>query len=53
VSASSDDNINYKGIVPSPSLADDFSHPVCTIGGADGVSAISAKLPPTQHPEQN
>ena len=39
------DNINYIGIVPAPSLANDFSHPVCTIAGADGVSAISAALP--------
>lgn len=48
VSANGDDNINYKGIVPSPSLADDFSHPVCTIAGVDGVSSISAALPPIQ-----
>ncbi len=48
VSANGDDNINYKGIVPSPSLADDFSHPVCAIAGVDGVSAISAGLPPIQ-----
>jgi uncharacterized protein GlcG (DUF336 family) len=48
VSAIGDDNINYKGIVPSPSLADDFSHPICKIAGVDGVSAISAGLPPTQ-----
>lgn len=39
------DNINYIGIVPNPSLANDFSHPICTIAGADGVSAISASLP--------
>jgi uncharacterized protein GlcG (DUF336 family) len=39
------DNINYIGIVPNPSLANDFSHPICTISGADGVSAISAALP--------
>ena len=49
VSANGDDNINYKGIVPSPSLADDFSHPVCKIAGVDGVSAISAGLPPIQN----
>lgn len=53
VSASSDDNINYKGLVPSPSLADDFSHPVCKIAGNDGVSAISAALPPTREPAEN
>jgi uncharacterized protein GlcG (DUF336 family) len=50
VSANGDDNINYKGIVPSPSLADDFSHPVCKIAGIDGVSSISAGLPPIQIP---
>jgi len=50
VSANGDDNINYKGIVPSPSLADDFSHPVCKIAGIDGVSTISAGLPPIQIP---
>ena len=49
VSANGDDNINYKGIVPSPSLADDFSHPVCKIAGVDGVSSISAGLPPIQN----
>lgn len=53
VSANSDDNINYKGIVPSPSLADDFSHPVCAIAGVDKVSEISAGLPPTQDPDEN
>ena len=42
------DNINYQGLVPVPSLAADFSHPICKIAGADGVSAISAALPPTQ-----
>jgi uncharacterized protein GlcG (DUF336 family) len=42
------DNINYQGLVPVPSLANDFSHPICKIGGADGVSGISAALPPTQ-----
>ena len=39
------DNINYSGREPVPSLANDFSHPVCTIAGADQVTAISAKLP--------
>lgn len=53
VSANGDDNINYKGIVPSPSLADDFSHPICEIAGVDGVSGISAGLPPIQDPDQN
>lgn len=53
VSSSGDDNINYKGLVPSPSLANDFSHPVCAIAGVDGVSAISAGLPPIQVPGQN
>ena len=42
------DNINYQGLVPVPSLAADFSHPICKIAGADGVSAISAALPPKQ-----
>jgi uncharacterized protein GlcG (DUF336 family) len=42
------DNINYQGIVPVPSLANDFSHPICKIAGVDGVSAISAALPPTR-----
>lgn len=42
------DNINYQGLVPVPSLANDFSHPICKIGGVDHVSAISAALPPTQ-----
>lgn len=42
------DNINYQGQVPVPSLRADFSHPVCAIAGADGVSAISAALPPTK-----
>lgn len=40
------DNINYIGQVPTPSLANDFSHPICKIGGIDNVSAISAALPP-------
>ena len=42
------DNINYQGLVPVPSLANDFSHPICKIAGVDGVSAISASLPVTQ-----
>lgn len=48
VSAKSDDNINYQGLVPVPSLANDFSQPICKIAGVDGVSAISAALPPVQ-----
>jgi len=48
VSATHDDNINYATIVPSPSLANDFSHPVCAIAGQDQVSDISANLPPIQ-----
>ena len=47
VSAKGDDNINYQGLVPVPSLANDFSHPICKIAGVDGVSAISLSLPPT------
>src|SRR3984957_706107 len=43
-----DDNINYQGLVPVPSLANDFSHPICKIAGVDGVSAISASLPAVQ-----
>jgi uncharacterized protein GlcG (DUF336 family) len=42
------DNINYQGLVPVPSLRADFSHPICSIAGADGVSAISASLPLTK-----
>ena len=42
------DNINYKGLVPVPSLANDFSHPICSIAGVDAVSAISSALPVTQ-----
>ena len=42
------DNINYQGLVPNPSLQNDFSHPVCAIAGVDNVSAISAALPVTQ-----
>ncbi len=48
VSANKDDNINYKGLVTVPSLQNDFSHPICKIGGVDGVSQISANLPPVQ-----
>jgi Haem-degrading len=48
VSPAGDDNINYQGIVAVPSLANDFSHPICKIAGMDGVSAISAGLPPTR-----
>jgi len=48
VSAHSDDNINYKGLVPDPSLANDFSHPICKIAGVDAVSQISANLPAVQ-----
>ena len=42
------DNINYQGLVASPSLQNDFSHPICKIAGVDGVSAISAALPANQ-----
>ena len=38
-------HINYIGIAPVPSLANDFSHPVCEIAGIDTVSVISAALP--------
>jgi uncharacterized protein GlcG (DUF336 family) len=48
VSAHNDDNINYIGLVPNPSLANDFSHPICKIAGVDGVSQISANLPPVR-----
>ena len=48
VGANGDDNVNYQGIVSSPSLQADFSHPICKIAGVDGVSAISAALPPTR-----
>jgi len=48
VSTKSDDNINYQGLVPVPSVPNDFSHPICKIGGVDGVSAISLALPPVQ-----
>lgn len=53
VSENEDDNINYQGIVPEPSLANDFSHPVCEIAGEDNVSAISASLPPIREPEED
>src|SRR5216683_962769 len=46
VSAKNDDNINYQGIVPVPSLANDFSHPICKIAGVDAVSAISMTMLP-------
>jgi len=42
------DTINYQGLVAVPSLQNDFSHPICKIAGADGVSGISAALPVTQ-----
>jgi uncharacterized protein GlcG (DUF336 family) len=48
VSAKGDDNINYQGKVAEPSVQNDFSHPICKIGGVDNVSAISAALPPTR-----
>ena len=48
VGANGDDNINYQGIVAKPSPQSDFSHPICKIGGVDGVSGISAGLPPTR-----
>jgi uncharacterized protein GlcG (DUF336 family) len=48
VSARGDDNINYQGLVSDPSLQSDFSHPICKIAGVDGVSQISAALPPTR-----
>lgn len=40
------DNINYLRPGPGNTLADDFSHPICTIAGVDNVSGISADLPP-------
>ncbi|HEY0940975.1 MAG TPA: heme-binding protein [Steroidobacter sp.] len=52
VSAANDDNINYIGVVPVPSVPNDFSHPVCAIGGEDNVSDISASLPPVQEPQE-
>ena len=42
------DNINYVGNAANTALQKDFTHPVCAIAGVDGVSAISAALPPTQ-----
>jgi uncharacterized protein GlcG (DUF336 family) len=48
VSAKSDDNINYQDLVSTPSLQNDFSHPICKIAGVDNVSAISAALPATR-----
>jgi uncharacterized protein GlcG (DUF336 family) len=48
VGGNGDDNINYKGIVAVPSLQNDFSHPICKIGGVDNVSGISAGLPVTR-----
>jgi uncharacterized protein GlcG (DUF336 family) len=48
VSPNHDDNINYKGLVTVPSVANDFSHPICKIAGVDGVSDISAHLPAIQ-----
>jgi uncharacterized protein GlcG (DUF336 family) len=48
VSPNNDDNINYIGLVDDPSVPNDFSHPICKIGGIDSVSGISASLPPTQ-----
>lgn len=53
VSPEHDDNINYESIVPTPSLAHDFSHPVCAIAGEDQVSDISANLPPVQKQPAN
>ncbi len=46
VGPNGDDNINYQGLVTVPSLAADFSHPICKIAGQDKVSGISANLPP-------
>ena len=45
---SADDNINYQGQGAGAEPANDFSHPICKIGGVDGVSAISANLPAVQ-----
>ena len=39
------DNINYVGDATNTLLQNDFSHPVCTIAGADAVSVVSANLP--------
>lgn len=52
VSEAQDDNINYEGKVPEPSLANDFSHPICRIAGEDNVSAISERLPDVRKVEQ-
>ena len=46
--AGKEDNINYQGAVPVPSLQNDFSHPTCPIAGVDTASAISAALPNTK-----
>jgi len=35
-------------MVTVPSLANDFSQPICKIAGVDGVSQISANLPAVQ-----
>lgn len=51
VSSDNDDNINYQGIVPDPSLENDFSHPICTIAGEDTVSNISESLPNVRREE--
>src|SRR5262249_45150301 len=48
VGINKDDNINYQGLVPTPSLPEDFSHPICRIAGEDSVSPISATLPATR-----
>jgi uncharacterized protein GlcG (DUF336 family) len=49
VSPKNDDNINYMGLVTVPSLANDFSHPICKIAGVDNVSSISlTQLPAVQ-----
>ena len=42
------DNINYIGDASNSALQNDFSHPVCTIAGTDGVTTISANLPVTR-----
>jgi uncharacterized protein GlcG (DUF336 family) len=51
VSEKLDDNINYMGLVTVPSLANDFSHPICKIKGVDGVSSISMSLPAVRKPQ--
>src|SRR5262245_26029292 len=48
IGVNGDDNINYQGLVAVPSVPNDFSHPICKIGGVDMVSGISARLPPTR-----